>query len=164
MQFVRCVKKCRMAGQATDDSTVQRMHFACQVTKATDTHSEFITLCCFSMITVGTRTCACQVTKATDTHSEFITLCCFSMITVGTRTCINVVLYVRCLSCPSESGTLSLLYFCVVPDAVVLCMACHPKLMWYRTLQSGRLCLLRGDGQQSHSAAHIFVFKKLCKG
>jgi len=47
MQFVRCVKKCRMARQATDDSTVQRMQFACQVTKATDTHSEFITLLFF---------------------------------------------------------------------------------------------------------------------
>jgi len=32
------------AGQATDDNIVQRMRFACCITKATDTHSEYVTL------------------------------------------------------------------------------------------------------------------------
>ena len=85
---------------------------------------------------------------------------CFSMVTAGTRTCINVALYIRCLSCPSESGTPSLLYFCVVPDAVILCMTCHPILTWYRKLQSGRLHSLCRDRRQSHSAVLISVFKK----
>jgi len=31
----------RRARQATDDNTKRRMHFACWVTKATDTHSEY---------------------------------------------------------------------------------------------------------------------------
>jgi hypothetical protein len=29
-------------GQATDDSIIRRMHFACWILKATDTHSEYI--------------------------------------------------------------------------------------------------------------------------
>ena len=32
------------AGQATDDNTVRRMHFACWVTDATNTHSEYVIL------------------------------------------------------------------------------------------------------------------------
>jgi hypothetical protein len=28
-------------GQATDDNIIQRMRFACWITKATDTHSEY---------------------------------------------------------------------------------------------------------------------------
>jgi hypothetical protein len=31
------------AGQATDDNITQRMRFACWITKATDTHSEYVT-------------------------------------------------------------------------------------------------------------------------
>jgi hypothetical protein len=35
------VKKYGTAGQATDASVVQRMRFACWMTKVTDTHSEY---------------------------------------------------------------------------------------------------------------------------
>ena len=30
--------------QAKDDKTIRRMHLACWITKATDTHSEYVTL------------------------------------------------------------------------------------------------------------------------
>ena len=32
------------AGQATDENVIQRMRFACCITKATDTHSEYVIL------------------------------------------------------------------------------------------------------------------------
>jgi hypothetical protein len=34
-------------GQATDGNIIQRMRFACCITKATDTHSEYVTLISF---------------------------------------------------------------------------------------------------------------------
>jgi len=39
-------KFCRL-GQATDDNIIQRMRFACWITKATDTHSEYLILIAF---------------------------------------------------------------------------------------------------------------------
>jgi hypothetical protein len=42
------VKKYGRARQATDDSIIQRMRFACWITKATDTHSECVILIAFS--------------------------------------------------------------------------------------------------------------------
>jgi hypothetical protein len=36
------------ARQATDDNIIQRMRFACWTTKATNTHSDYITLIAFS--------------------------------------------------------------------------------------------------------------------
>jgi hypothetical protein len=41
------VEKGGTAGRATDDNIVQRMRFACCITKATDTHSEYVTLIAF---------------------------------------------------------------------------------------------------------------------
>jgi hypothetical protein len=35
------------ARQATDDNIIQRMRFACSITKATDTHSEYVILIAF---------------------------------------------------------------------------------------------------------------------
>jgi hypothetical protein len=40
------VKSCT-AGQATDDSIIRRMRFACWINKATDTHSEYVILIAF---------------------------------------------------------------------------------------------------------------------
>jgi hypothetical protein len=37
-------KKYGTAGQATDDNIIRRMRFACSITKATDTHSEYLIL------------------------------------------------------------------------------------------------------------------------
>jgi hypothetical protein len=34
-------------GQATDDNITRRMRFTCWITKATDTHSEYVTLTAF---------------------------------------------------------------------------------------------------------------------
>jgi hypothetical protein len=36
------VGKYGRAGQATDDNIIRHMHFACRITKATDTHSEYV--------------------------------------------------------------------------------------------------------------------------
>jgi hypothetical protein len=36
------MKKYGRAGQATDDDIIQRMRFACWITKATDTRSEYV--------------------------------------------------------------------------------------------------------------------------
>ena len=37
-------KKYGRAGQITDDNITRRMHFTCWITKAPDTHLEYITL------------------------------------------------------------------------------------------------------------------------
>jgi hypothetical protein len=47
------VKKYGRASEATDDNIIWRMRFACWITKATDTHSEYVIL---STATVVTRT------------------------------------------------------------------------------------------------------------
>jgi hypothetical protein len=41
------VEKCGGTRQATDDNIIRRMRFACWVTKATDTHSEYVPLTAF---------------------------------------------------------------------------------------------------------------------
>jgi hypothetical protein len=41
------VEKYGRARQATDDNIIRRMRFACWITKATDTHSEYIILIAF---------------------------------------------------------------------------------------------------------------------
>jgi len=41
------VERCCRPGQATDDNIKRRMRFACWITKATDTHSEYIILIAF---------------------------------------------------------------------------------------------------------------------
>jgi hypothetical protein len=41
------VEKYGIAGQATDDNIIQRMRFACRITKATDTQSEHVLLIAF---------------------------------------------------------------------------------------------------------------------
>jgi hypothetical protein len=46
-------KYCR-SGQTTDDNMAHR--FACRITKATDTHSEYVNTYCFFTATVGTGT------------------------------------------------------------------------------------------------------------
>jgi len=42
------VEKCGRAGQATADDITRRMRVACWITKATDTHSEYVILIEFS--------------------------------------------------------------------------------------------------------------------
>ena len=42
------MEKYGTARQFTDDNIIRRMRFACWVTKATDTHSEYIILIAFS--------------------------------------------------------------------------------------------------------------------
>ena len=38
------MEKYGRAGQATHDDIIGRMHFACWITKATNTHSEYVTV------------------------------------------------------------------------------------------------------------------------
>ena len=45
-----------LAGQVTDDNKNPRLPFACYITKATITHSEFVIINWFSTATVVTRT------------------------------------------------------------------------------------------------------------
>jgi hypothetical protein len=42
------VEKYGTARQATDDNIIRRMHFACRVTKATDTHSAYVIIIAFA--------------------------------------------------------------------------------------------------------------------
>ena len=45
VSFMRkCGKKYGKARQVTDDNTIQRMRFVCWITKATDTHTEYVKL------------------------------------------------------------------------------------------------------------------------
>jgi hypothetical protein len=46
--FMRYVEKYGTARQATDDNIIRRMRFACRITEATGTHSEFVTLTVFA--------------------------------------------------------------------------------------------------------------------
>jgi hypothetical protein len=41
------VEKYGTARQATDDNIIRRMRFACWITKATETHSDYVTLIAF---------------------------------------------------------------------------------------------------------------------
>jgi hypothetical protein len=41
------VEKYGTVGQATDDKIIRRMRFECWITKATDTHSEYVILKAF---------------------------------------------------------------------------------------------------------------------
>jgi len=41
------VEKYSRAGQATDSNIIRRMRFTCWITKATDTHSEYVVLVAF---------------------------------------------------------------------------------------------------------------------
>jgi hypothetical protein len=50
------VEKCGRARQAADYNIILRMRFACWITTATDTDSEYVILNCFSTATVVTRT------------------------------------------------------------------------------------------------------------
>jgi len=43
-QNIKNVEKYGRARQATDDSSIRRVLFSCCITKATDTHSEYVTL------------------------------------------------------------------------------------------------------------------------
>jgi hypothetical protein len=40
-------KKCGRAGHATDDDILQHVYLACWITKATDTHSEYVIIIAF---------------------------------------------------------------------------------------------------------------------
>jgi len=42
------MEKCGRAGQATNDSIIWHMCFVCWITKATYTHSEYVTLIAFT--------------------------------------------------------------------------------------------------------------------
>ena len=41
------MEKYDRSGQATDDSIIRRMRFTCWITKATDTHSQYVILIAF---------------------------------------------------------------------------------------------------------------------
>jgi len=49
------VETCGTPGQAAEDSIIWRMRSACWITKATDTHSEYVITYCFFTATMVTR-------------------------------------------------------------------------------------------------------------
>jgi hypothetical protein len=44
LPFMRYMEKYGRAGQATDDNTIRRIRFSCFITKATNTHTEYVIL------------------------------------------------------------------------------------------------------------------------
>ena len=50
-------------------------------------------------MTMWRKRIACWITKATNTHSEYVILIDFSTATMVARTRLDVTLYVHCLSC-----------------------------------------------------------------
>ena len=58
-KVVPFVRRCKIYGrtrQATDDSVIQRMRFAYWITRATNTHLQYVILIAFSTVTMGART------------------------------------------------------------------------------------------------------------
>jgi hypothetical protein len=51
------VEKYGTARQATDDNIIRRMRMACQITKTTNTHSEYVNIYCFPTAKMAARTC-----------------------------------------------------------------------------------------------------------
>ena len=51
---MRYVEKYGKTRQVTDDNVIRRMRITCRITKATNTHSECVTLIAFSTATVVT--------------------------------------------------------------------------------------------------------------
>jgi hypothetical protein len=47
VSFMRCGKMSHTPGKATDDNSIRRMRFACWITKATDTPTEYVILIAF---------------------------------------------------------------------------------------------------------------------
>ena len=57
------MEKCGRARQATYDSIIRRIHFACCITKVTDTHSECVRLIAFPLQQVLLLYIACLVSE-----------------------------------------------------------------------------------------------------
>jgi hypothetical protein len=57
------VEKYGTARQATDDNIIRRMRFACWVTKATDTHSEYVILIAFHRNSSYARAPGCYIIR-----------------------------------------------------------------------------------------------------
>ena len=70
------------AGQATDENVIQRMRFACCITKATDTHSEYVILL-FHSNNGDANVPHCYVTRTLPAFRDVCVLalaCCSSVL------------------------------------------------------------------------------------
>jgi hypothetical protein len=67
------------AGQATDDSIIWRTRFACWITKATDTHSEYVILIAFPLLPWLRERTSLYVC----TYTARLVVSCFSQQTVN---------------------------------------------------------------------------------
>jgi hypothetical protein len=76
------VEKYGKAGQATDDNITWRMRFACRITKATDTHSEYVKLTGFLQ-----QEWLCE--RAALLHSYVRCLSCY----MSTKWCMDFCLF-----------------------------------------------------------------------
>ena len=75
------MEKYGRAGQATDDSIKRRMHIACWITKATDTHLKYVILIAFAQLhMLGERdSMSCLYVHCLSCYSLQIQICCFTV-------------------------------------------------------------------------------------
>ena len=124
-------KKIDRTRQAADDNIKRRMRIACRITKATNTHSEYVILVAFPLQIMASRTrlavtlyihclscvkwiwrmrIACRITKATNTHSEYVILVAFPLQIMASRTRLAVTLYITLpVLCEVDLVTVNLL-------------------------------------------------------
>ena len=78
-------------------------------------------------ITIWRMRIACWIPKATDTHSEYVILYCFTTATVVARTRLNATLYVHCLSCfrSRSSSAPKHICHCGTPFPLLLLLTNH---------------------------------------
>jgi hypothetical protein len=92
--LLHSVEKCGRLREATDDNIIQRMHFQCWITKATNTHSEYVirialprlqwlrecaSMLCYTFI-------ACLV-KFTTTKCSFVNISCIEFDHIRQNRC-----------------------------------------------------------------------------
>jgi hypothetical protein len=85
------VEKYDRARQATDDNIVRRMRFACWITKATDTHSEYV----ISIAFPRQQWLRERASRLVYTYFAYL----FINQHINCKARKNVAVYVNCISC-----------------------------------------------------------------
>jgi hypothetical protein len=116
----KCEKRYGIAGQATDDNIIRRMRFACWITKATDTHPEYVILIAYPR----QQWLRERASLLRYTHNSYL-FCLFSL-TFSISHCLSWYF----LSCTHRKPLSSWLLF---PDIFVLQFFCFclPSLSYF---------------------------------
>jgi hypothetical protein len=85
-------KKCCRAKQATDDNIIRRMRFACWITKATDTHSEYVILIAFTLQQWYANAPQCYVYTYIVCHVVTDTQCVYCAVRTESSSIIRLIL------------------------------------------------------------------------